>query len=127
MGGSGSRGNAREMKRSRITQMAVPRPTSTPKNRKNFEYNAVRLGEVLTEASYKSFKNEKFYEVTTYGYDKYFLIPGGGDLNVDDESLEDIVGEGEVTGRRLKTAFLKMNRNRLTNRVLLSKTIDCLV
>ena len=98
-----------------------------PKNRKNFEYNAVRLGEVLTDASYKSFKNEKFYEVTTYGYDKYFLIPGGGDLNVDDESLEDIVGEGEVTGRRLKTAFLKMNRNRLTNRVLLSKTIDCLV
>ena len=98
-----------------------------PKNRRNFEYNAVRLGEVLTDASYKSFKNEKFYEVTTYGYDKYFLIPGGGDLNVDDESLEDIVGEGEVTGRRLKTAFLKMNRNRLTNRVLLSKTIDCLV
>jgi hypothetical protein len=98
-----------------------------PKNRRNFEYNAVRLGEVFTDASYKSFKNEKFYEVTTYGYDKYFLIPGGGDLNVDDESLEDIVGEGEVTGRRLKTAFLKMNRNRLTNRVLLSKTIDCLV
>ena len=97
------------------------------KNRKNFLWTLSAFGSVPSEESYKFFKNEKFYEVTTYGYDKYFLIPGGADLSTDDESLNDIIGDKDVSDRKLKTAFLKMNRNRLTNRVLLSKTIDGLV
>jgi hypothetical protein len=97
------------------------------KNRKNFLWTLSAFGTVPSEESFKFFKNEKFYEVTSYGYDKYFLIPGGADLSTDDESLDDIIGDKDVSGRKLKTAFLKMNRNRLTNRVLLSKTIDGLV
>jgi hypothetical protein len=40
--------------------------------------------------------------------------------------LDDLLGENnkEVTTRKLKGAFLKMNQNRLTNRVLLSKVIE---
>lgn len=98
-----------------------------PKNRRNFQYALTTFGTLPTDEDFKFFRNEKFFEVTTYGYDKYFLIPGGGDLSTDDDSLSDIIGDGEVSGRKLKTAFLKMNRNRLTNRVLLSKTIDGLV
>ena len=70
------------------------------------------------------FRTQKFYQVSNYGYDQYFLIPGGSDLNTDDDSLEDILGEGAVSARKLKTAFLAMNRGRLTNRVLLSKVIE---
>ena len=96
------------------------------RNRRQFDYVTARLGTFCYDADFKFFKTEKFFEVTSYGYDKYFLLPGN-ELTIEDESLNDIVGDGEVTNRKLKTAFLKMNRNRLTNRVLLSKTIDGLV
>ena len=99
-----------------------------PKNRRNFQYALNAFGEIMpTDEDFKFFKNEKFFEVTSYGYDKYFLIPGGEDLSTEDDSLDDLTGYAKVSDRKLKTAFLKMNRNRLTNRVLLSKTIDCLV
>lgn len=97
------------------------------KKRHSFERATRMFGSVTTENSFKEFKNEKYFEVTTYGYDKYFLVPGGADLIIDDESLEDIIGEEQVSNRKLKGAFLKMNRNRLINRVFLSKTIDCMV
>jgi hypothetical protein len=96
------------------------------KNRRQFDYVTARLGTFSNDGDFKFFKAEKFFEITSYGYDKYFLLPGN-ELTIEDESLDDIVGNGEVTNRKLKTAFLKMNRNRLTNRVLLSKTIDGLV
>jgi hypothetical protein len=75
-------------------------------------------------AELKTFRTQKFFEVSNYGYDQYFLIPGGSDLSTDDDSLEDLLGEGVASTRKLKTAFLAMNRGRLTNRVLLSKIIE---
>jgi ribonuclease I len=47
-------------------------------------------------------------------------------LNVEDEDLDDLLGDDnkEVSTRKLRGAFLKMNQNRLTNRVLLSKVIE---
>jgi hypothetical protein len=93
------------------------------KKKTHFDSAAVRLGVKNFADAYASFKNEKFFSVTDYGYDEYFLIPGGSDLSTDDESLEDIVGDGAVTTRKLRGAFLQMNQNRLLNRVLLSKVI----
>ena len=93
------------------------------KKKSNFDHAAVRLGVKNFADAYTSFKNEKFFSVTDYGYDEYFLIPGGSDLSTDDESLEDIVGTTAVTTRKLRGAFLQMNQNRLLNRVLLSKVI----
>lgn len=76
--------------------------------------------------SYTKFRENKFFGILNYGYDEYFLIPGGSSLVTDDEDLDDILGDGAVgaSARKLRGAFLKMNRNRLTNRVLLSKTIE---
>jgi len=96
------------------------------KSKSVFSSAAQRFGipSFKIDTELKVFRTQKFYQVSNYGYDQYFLIPGGSDLNTDDDSLEDILGEGAVSARKLKTAFLAMNRGRLTNRVLLSKVIE---
>lgn len=93
------------------------------KKKSYFDNAAARLGVKNLTDAYTSFKDEKFFSITDYGYDEYFLIPGGSDLSTDDDSLEDIIGNGAVSTRKLRGAFLQMNQNRLMNRVLLSKVI----
>lgn len=96
------------------------------KNRRDFFGAANRLGALTSDESFGKFKSEKFFGIKDYGYDEYFLIPGGKDLEVEDENLDDLLGQNNtsVTARRLRGAFLKMNQNRLINRVLLSKVIE---
>jgi hypothetical protein len=95
-----------------------------PKSKRYFQNAMARFNTIMTDDGYKQFRNEKFFSVNGYGYSEYFLIPGGEDLSTEDDSLSDILGEGkDVSARKLKGAFLKMNQNRLTNRVLLSKVI----
>jgi hypothetical protein len=95
-----------------------------PKSKRYFQNAMARFNMIMTDDGYKQFRNEKFFSVNGYGYSEYFLIPGGEDLSTEDDSLSDILGEGkDVSARKLKGAFLKMNQNRLTNRVLLSKVI----
>ena len=95
-----------------------------PKSKRYFQNAMSRFNMIMTDDGYKQFRNEKFFSVNGYGYSEYFLIPGGNDLSTDDDSLSDILGESkDVSSRKLKGAFLKMNQNRLTNRVLLSKVI----
>ena len=95
-----------------------------PKSKRYFQNAMSRFNMIMTDDGYKQFRNEKFFSVNGYGYSEYFLIPGGEDLSTEDDSLSDILGESkDVSARKLKGAFLKMNQNRLTNRVLLSKVI----
>jgi hypothetical protein len=78
------------------------------------------------EIAYMEFKNEKVHTMIGVGYDEYYLIPGGSALETEDDDLDDLLGENntQVSTRKLKGAFLKMNQNRLTNRVLLKKFIE---
>jgi hypothetical protein len=95
-----------------------------PKSKRYFQNAMTRFNTIMTDDGYKQFRNEKYFSVNGYGYSEYFLIPGGNDLSTEDDSLSDILGESkDVSARKLKGAFLKMNQNRLTNRVLLSKVI----
>ena len=95
-----------------------------PKSKRYFQNAMSRFNMIMTDDGYKKFRNEKYFSVNGYGYSEYFLIPGGNDLSTDDDSLSDILGESkDVSARKLKGAFLKMNQNRLTNRVLLSRVI----
>jgi hypothetical protein len=91
-----------------------------------FRSAAHRFGIKDADGSYAKFKKEKHYALGDYGYDKYFLIPGGDALSTEDDSLEDVLGENNtnVTTRRLKSAFLAVNKSRLTNRILLAKVIE---
>jgi hypothetical protein len=97
-----------------------------PRGRRNFDNVLTRLSVFPGLDGFAKFKNEKFFAIDSYGYDQYFLIPGGEALSTEDEDLDDLLGNDnkEVSTRKLKGAFLKMNQNRLTNRVLLSKVIE---
>jgi hypothetical protein len=95
--------------------------------RRNFKNALSRFTCMESEDTFAKFKSEKFYSVSNYGYDQYFLIPGGSDLSVEDEDLSDALGKNNTTNvsvRKLRGAFIKMNKNRLTNRILLSKVIE---
>jgi hypothetical protein len=97
-----------------------------PGTKKHFNSAMYRFRMISSDENCKKFKSEKHFAIPNYGYDQYFLIPGGKDLAVEDEDLNDLLGDSntEVSTRKLKGAFLKMNQNRLTNRVLLSKVIE---
>ena len=69
----------------------------------------------------KKFKEEKFLISNTKGYDSFYLIAGGSDLQTEEEELEIT---GSVTSHKLKTAFMKMAKKKQVNRVLVSKFIQ---
>lgn len=68
----------------------------------------------------KILKKEKFLECKKSGYGNFFLIPGGNELKVADDTLSI---NGKVTSGKLASAFMKMNKSRKINRVLVSKFI----
>lgn len=90
-----------------------------------FRDAAMRLGVKNVDGAYNTFKKEKHYALGDYGYDKYFLIPGGDELSTEDDTLDEVLGKNNnVTQRKLKSAFLAVNKSRLTNRILLSKVVE---
>jgi hypothetical protein len=79
-----------------------------------------RQFDTWTDEHYKTIRKQKFLECKTEGYDNFFLIPGGSALKIDDDVLE---VNGKVTSGKLTNAFMKMNKSRQINRVLVSKFI----
>jgi len=73
------------------------------------------------EEKYKVFKTKKFFMLNNAGYDDYYFIPGGEDLGVQDEEL-DIKINVEI--KDLKKAFLKMQKGKNVNRILLNRFIE---
>ena len=69
----------------------------------------------------KKFKTEKFLVSHTPGFNSFFLVAGGDELKTEDDELEI---EGKVTANKLKNAFMKMNKKKQINRVLVSKFIQ---
>ena len=69
----------------------------------------------------RKLKNDKFIQSYNPGYEAFFIMPGGSDLNIDDDEMEIT---GTVTSNKLKNAFLKMNKKRQVNRIMVSRFID---
>ena len=69
----------------------------------------------------RDFRSEKFIVSKRKGYTSFFMIAGGSNLIVDNEEIEI---EGKVTANKLKNAFMKFNRGKQVNRVLVSKFIQ---
>jgi len=69
----------------------------------------------------KKLASEKFLQSYNKGYDSFFIMPGGSDLQIEDDEL---VVTGVVTASKLKTAFMKMNKKKAVNRVMVSRFID---
>lgn len=68
----------------------------------------------------KTMKENRFLESFNHGYKKFFLIPGGDDLSVENESLQ---VDGEFTAAKLRNAFIKMNKKKQVSRVLVNRFI----
>jgi len=71
----------------------------------------------------KKLKTQKLLVSKKPGYESFFIIPGGNNLQVDDGELE-IDTSKKVTASKLTNAFIKFNKKRQVNRVLVSKFID---
>jgi hypothetical protein len=65
-------------------------------------------------------KKDKFLESYNKGYNRFYLLPSGEDLKIESESIEI---DGKFTANKLKNAFMKFNKKRQVNRVLVSKFI----
>ena len=88
------------------------------------DLNAVRhkyheANEILAKYV-KQLKKEKYLESKNAGYDSFYILPAGSDLSVEDESFE---VSGKVTTSTLTKAFMKFNKSRQINRVLVSRFI----
>jgi len=69
----------------------------------------------------KIIKSEKFLEANHPGFSSFFLIVGGSELKTENEELE--VGENATT-KTLVRAFMKFNKKKSVNRILVSKFIQ---
>jgi cobalamin biosynthesis protein CobT len=70
---------------------------------------------------FKKFREDKFLNSNTKGYNSFYLISGGSDLQTEEEGIEI---DGKVTSNKLKSAFMKMTKKKQVNRVLVSKFIQ---
>jgi hypothetical protein len=89
----------------------------TGNNNRYFDYDKSEFVKELAS----QVKKDKFIQSYNKGYDSFFIMPGGSDLKVEDEELEI---EGKVTASKLKNAFMKMNKKKQVNRVMVSRFID---
>jgi len=69
----------------------------------------------------EKYKKEKWLLSKTPGYESFFLIMGGKNLQIENEELEVV---GKVTTNKLYTALRKLNKNKKVNRVLATKFIE---
>ena len=70
-----------------------------------------------------SWRKEKCIVTQMDGYDNLYIIKDGADLQIDSTSELDKVDAGSKKSA-IRTAFRKMNRKKLRNRVVLNKFID---
>jgi hypothetical protein len=72
----------------------------------------------------KIMKKEKFLTSYKKGYNKFFLIAGGKELEINDGDFEFESESEKVNAKKLATAFMRFNEKRQVNRVLVQKFIE---
>ena len=75
------------------------------------------------ETMMDSWRKEKCIVTEIDGYDNLYIIKDGSDLQIDERSELDKVDAGSKKSA-IRTAFRKMNRKKLRNRVVLNKFIE---
>lgn len=81
----------------------------------------VWIGNDLEQQLFKKLKSEKFVVSYPAGYNSFFFVLGGNDLKTEEDEIEI---DGKITSSKLKTAFMKFNKKKSLNRVLVSKFIQ---
>tara|TARA_B100000408_G_scaffold31609_1_gene23446 strand:- start:6339 stop:8705 length:2367 start_codon:yes stop_codon:yes gene_type:complete len=73
------------------------------------------------QALIKLINKNKYLALNQLGYDEYYVLPGGNNLQVENETLsDDLVGAAKG---KLKTAFGKMQKGKISSRQLLNKFV----
>ena len=67
---------------------------------------------------YNDFKKNKFFMLNDVGYDDFYFIPGDRDLAIEDDKMETPESNSK---NDFKKAFMKMQKGKSVNRVLLSR------
>jgi len=88
-------------------------------NREEFNRVEAEIDSLLEDRT-KAFRSEKFMISNNPGYNQFYLVAGGDELKIHDGGIE---VEGKITTSKLKNAFMKMNKKKQINRVLVSKFI----
>ena len=70
----------------------------------------------------KEFRKNKFVEVTTAGYDAYYLLPGGTDLITGSDEGLDVAADASKA--KIRSAFMKASNAKTANRVLLNRLME---
>ena len=73
------------------------------------------------DQQYKTAKQQKFFMLNDVGYDDFYIIPGGKDLEITEDNL--VVSAG-AKKTEIKNAFMKMQKSKSINRVLLSRFVS---
>ncbi len=69
----------------------------------------------------KFINKNKYLAITQLGYDEYYVLPGGNALETENEGLGDeLVGASKA---KLKSAFGKSMKGRISSRQLLNKFV----
>jgi len=84
--------------------------------KENYSMFELKLAKLI-----KDIRSEKFIVSHNPRYNSLYLVAGGDELQTDNEELEI---EGKVTSNKLKNAFMKMNKKKVVNRVLVSRFIQ---
>ena len=76
------------------------------------------------KAARKEVKDNGFATIRNAGYDEYYLMPTGS-VQIDDSGIPLEDGEGEnLTKGKLKTIFVKSQKKKFGNRVLVNRMMD---
>jgi len=76
----------------------------------------------LIKSALKELKKNNVYVAKSEGYDEYYILPGAGQLEVENFELSDeLVGASKA---KLKSAFGKSASGRVSSRPLLNKFIS---
>lgn len=115
-------GNDRHNKNTLVNRYIDSNGKSLSDLRKDvIEKSGVWLGNDLEVQLHKKFKSEKFIVSYPSGYNSFFFVLGGDSLKTEEDEIEI---DGKITSNKLKTAFMKFNKKKALNRVLVSKFIQ---
>jgi len=73
-----------------------------------------------TEDAAKQFRRDRLLVLENLGYTEYYLIPGGKELDIEDDEME---VESGADKKKLLKAFSEMQDNKKTSRVLLNRFV----
>mgnify|MGYP000899638486 CR=1 FL=1 len=77
------------------------------------------LSEEYRKEKNKEYNKNKCVEVSNvFGYDTYYMVKGGKNLNTEEEDFE---VQTEASDAQIRNAFKKYSKSKKTNKVLLTK------